>query len=382
MTYIDLDLGTDLNHDRTLPDFEPSGRSILALHYHEVNSQLRPPDLFRLQQVKNRLVWQRGRELFDEMAQDDMVIKGTRSLVSSIVQDARWQPADDTKEAKFVSDKLTAMFKAMKGGFIQKLYAMVKGLRQGFSDTQDSYRIETEGECAGHLVINDLEYLLPHFLYPSFDRKGRLQAIIQQDSLSQEQYVTIPISQLLHFVNEPEEDPFAGVSIYTAAFPHWQAKQILMMLRNNNFEMAAGKLVVKHVKPDGDRMPGMTEAVFQARAEKLIANYLRFFGFKLWSGMAVELIQSTTSPAAFDEVLTFSNQGILRSLGPPWMVIEPTMTGAYSMADVHREGYLDDLRPLRQQAEELFSDRNGPSYKICKANGCALIRHPRLILSK
>lgn len=382
MTYIDLDLGTDLNHDRTLPDFEPSGRSILALHYHEVNSQLRPPDLFRLQQVKNRLVWQRGRELFDEMAQDDMVIKGTSSLVSSIVQDARWQPADDTKEAKFVSDKLTTMFKAMKGGFIQKLYAMVEGLRQGFSVTQDSYRIETEGECAGHLVIDDLEYLLPHFLYPSFDRKGKLQAILQYDALSQEQYVEIPISQLLHFVNKPHEDPFAGVSIYVPAFPHWQAKQILMMLRNNNFEMAAGKLVVKHVKPDGDRMPGMTEAVFQARAEKLIANYLRFFGFKLWSGMAVELMQSTTSPGAFDEVLTFCNQGILRSLGPPWMVIEPTMTGAYSMADVHREGYLDDLRPLRQQAEELFSDRNGPSYKICKANGWALRHQPRLVLSK
>ena len=373
--------GLDLSHDASIPQFTEQGKSLLALHYDKVNLFIRTPDLYSLQQVKNKLAWKRGRELFDEMWLDDMVRQGTQAWAASIAQDGRFQPAGDTAECKLICDRYTQMFRSMPGGFLENLRAMFIGARHGFSVHEKIFGLETEGPLAGFIVLKALKYLFPNFLFPCFEG-DKLVGIWQFDSFgSNGQYNFIDINKVLHWVHHPSEDPFAGESIYVPAHSHWQAKGITKMLMANNSEMASGKLVTKHVRGN-EQLPRLTENEFDIRAKQIIENYLRFNGFKLWNGIEVDFIQSKTPIDAYNNLYNLYDKGILRSIGPPWLILEEGQFSTRSQAETLDSGFEQRIAPLRQTGEELFMDRNGPIQQIAVANGWSLSHVPTFTMKK
>lgn len=373
--------GLDLSHDASIPQFTEQSKSLLALHYDKVNLFIRTPDLYSLQQVKNRLAWKKGREVFDEMWLDDMVRQGTQAWAASIAQDGRFQPSDDTFECKLICDKYTQMFRSMPGGFLENLRAMFIGARHGFSVHEKIFGLETEGPLAGFIVLKALKYLFPNFLFPCFEG-DKLVGLWQFDSFGPNtQYNFIDINKVLHWVHHPSEDPFAGESIYVPAHSHWQAKGITKMLMANNSEMASGKLVTKHVRGN-EQLPRLTEGEFDIRAKQIIENYLRFNGFKLWNGIEVDFIQSKTPIDAYNNLYNLYDKGILRSIGPPWLILEEGQFSTRSQAETLDSGFEQRIAPLRQSGEELFMDRNGPIQQVAIANGWSLRHVPTFTMKK
>lgn len=347
-------------------------KSIFGKHYNDTLVLPYTPDALRV--IRDALLARQGLLIYQDMGRDDMVDLGLSLLIASLVPEVRVVPAGDSAECKLIADKVARQLDKMQGGAVRKFHKVLQAFLYGFSISEMCFGINTFGEDAGDIAIQDIKYRQPFFFdFKASPETGELEEIKQIDTIGNER-VSIDIRKVIYFIVNDHVDPFRGQSIYRPVYWAWWQKQGFIKLRGIQAERRAGKLKMKHADPQY-----VAPSDFSTVSQTILENYQKSDGFVLPPGVDAEIVNGEADPADFTRLIAECDRVLLRPTKIPWLMVqEGIQTGSYSLAEVQERVMMSGHKASRQDLEEKLAERYGLVWWLCTLNGWDLAHAPRI----
>lgn len=173
-----------------------------------------------------------GTVIYDKMRKSDTQVQSSLSAIELPILQATWEidavskSSDDLEIADYVTE---LMFHRMDLSWNDFLRQVLLYLTYGFMIFEKTMKVED-----GKIWFRNLAPRLPKTLYKWNVGKqdGKLRSIIQYAKKGKGffDYITIPASRLVLFVNRQEGDNYEGISLLRSGYKNWYMKSQLEKL--------------------------------------------------------------------------------------------------------------------------------------------------------
>lgn len=295
-----------------------------------------------------------GLAIYARMAQDEQVKAALKFKRDSIVGRGYEFAYDETKLSEEEQKKrrrvMVQITRRMTGSFTDGVIAVLKGLQFGFSLTEKvQQNIDVDGTTyigLAALLGRDAQTFKFHT-----DEYGVLKKFVQ---IAGSQERELDIGKFVHYVQNPEEDQYYGLSELRAAYRPWFTKDVYLKLEAAFLERFAGGMALISLGTSGIR-PGSPD--YDA-LQSILQNMRSAGGLILPEGVTAEIME-VSSTDAYEKAILRCDLAIAKALLIPNLLglSNAGQTGAYAQSQTQLEAYFMTLAVDTQRLEQCLNQQ-------------------------
>lgn len=312
----------------------------------------------------DELVSWKGPTIYDRMMVDEQV-----NAVMKFKRDAllsrEWALSFDEESSLSTDEQqsrisiLTRMLGNIKGSFTDAVACILKAMRYGYSITEKIFEQQLIDNVA-YYGISELRPRPPFTFYFKCDPYGTLIEFGQNFG---GQLRPLDIRKFVHYVQDPDEDPWFGRSVLRCAYRSWYAKDVLIKMQNLWAERIAGGFLV--VTKEVNAPPVQRSELLAI--QNAVANIKTISGMAMPPGYKVELI-SPPATEAFSKMIPYYDLGIAKSLLVPDLfgITNKGETGAYAQSQTQLTTFFWTINADSARLESSIQDQI--IFDLCEVN--------------
>lgn len=303
----------------------------------------------------------KGLDTYKQMGNDPTVAAAFKVVELPIRSTEHFvEPASEDPDDVYMADMIHhSLFTFGSQSYDDVLRMMTtEPLRYGFQPLEIVWDRETQGRFAGRVMWDKLAYRDPRtrlrWNVEEVDTAGggrirRLISMTQQAPPSYE-YIDIPASKLLLFVNDQLGENFDGIALCRQMYQPWFIKQQLIRIQAIGLERTYMGLPVATLPED------FTDAEHQA-ARTIVENLTVRENTGAVHSEAIQLavLSNKLEGAAMAEAIGFHDGQILEPMLSQFLNLGHTGTGAYSLSEDQSELFLMALNALDNRNESVIN---------------------------
>jgi SPP1 gp7 family putative phage head morphogenesis protein len=296
-----------------------------------------------------------GITIYQRMLDDEQVKAVVDFKIASIIGRG-WSfefPTDvglAADERKTRSAVMQACTDEMEGAFVDALRAVLRGTIFGFSLCE---KVLGQFEHDGKTYIG-ISKILPRDVksfYFYTDPYGTLQRFTQRNAGKE---IELDYEKFIHYVRNPEEDPYYGASELKPAYRAWFLKDTLLKFEAQHLERFAGGFAMIELGESGVT-PGSPDYI---ALQSIVSNMRSSMGVILPQGVKMT-VQMPTSTEAFRTAIEYHDLAIAKALLIPNLLglSHTGKTGSFAQSQTQLESYLMTIAADTQRLEQVLNDQ-------------------------
>jgi hypothetical protein len=295
-----------------------------------------------------------GLRIYQRMQDDEQVKAVMRFKRDSIIGRGYEFAFDETElpeeEQKLRSRVMHEVTRQLQGSFADGVVAVLKGMAFGYSLTE----IVTANITVDGATYVGLAKLLSRDAASfSFDTDdyGSLKRFYQRVNARE---LTLDYNRFIHYVQNPDVDPYYGESELKAAYRAWFMKDLDLKLWAAYKERLAGGFVTLDL---GESGISPSSPDYQA-LQSILTNLRSTMGIILPKGVTAE-VHHPTSTDVYEKAIQFHDLAIAKSLLIPNLLglSHTGQTGAYAQSQTQLEAYFMTLATDTARLEQCLNDQ-------------------------
>ena len=301
------------------------------------------------------LMIRKGNQVYRDMIKDDQV-KPTLQFKINAVLSRDWffdVQTDDDGEPREDHKNMAAFFehaiKHIKGSFSDKMIAILSAFQNGFSVVEKVFEsIEYDGRT--YWAIKDLK-LRPFETFDGGFQTDEHGNLLELSQLAGGGKISIPISKIIHFVHQPDVNPWYGESDLRACYRSWWSKDIVIRFYNIFLERHASGFIWAQV--DGDLIGDE-----KTNLENLLNNISARMAAHVPKKIELKTFQPVRTDA-FEKAIAIHNRAMARSILVPNLLglTEEGQTGSYSQSQTQLNAFFWILDIIANRLEEALNEQ-------------------------
>lgn len=296
----------------------------------------------------DELIANKGWEVYEKMMDDDQV-KAVITFKRVAIAGREWffDVSEDNPEHEVMADFFTSVVDQMDGSFSDALSIILSALENAYSVTEKVWKaIEYDGKAYwGVAALKKRPFESIEF---TVDMHGNL---LKVEQMVGGKAVEIPLDKIIHFVNEPKDDPVFGKSDLRACYTPWWSKDKVNKFWNIHLERhASGFVWVKMGE-------GLTDAN-KSKWKKIMR--------RLSAGSAILVPQNAeinqqmpVNTDAFEKRIAACDKAIAKGVLVPNLLglSEQGSTGSYSQSQTQFEAFMMVLDEIATRLSEALNEQ-------------------------
>lgn len=291
----------------------------------------------------DQLVGRKGLGVYAKMRVDEQVKAVTQFRRDAIISRG-WQfvfeqgtSLSEDEQAERVST-FTTLAKRIRGGFNEVLRGVARGSDDGFSMLEKVYAdIEIEDQFSKRTMtgLSDLIYRDPSSFRFYTDDYGELVRFTQVVNSKE---IELDHDKFVHYVEDPIEDPYFGLSQLNAAYRSWYMKDVLLKLQALTAEKYGGFLLLSQDVGAPAITPNSPE---HTAIEAMLRDVKALSGVLLPQGITASLEFPPAGADPFKDKIEYHDLAIAKSvLVPNLLGLSHTgQTGAFAQSQTQLEAF-------------------------------------------
>lgn len=295
-----------------------------------------------------------GLGIYKRMLQDEQVKAVMKFRRDSIIGRGHEFVFDDTElsddEQKARTRIMTETLKRMNGSFADAVSGVLTGMAYGFSLSEFVTQvIKVDG--APYVGLADILLRDPESFKFYTDDYGTLTRMTQCVNARE---IDLDPVRFVHYVQNPEIDPYYGESELRAAYRPWFMKDMDIKLWAAYKERMAGGFLAIQLGTSGI-VPNSPDYL---ELQNALRNMRSTMGIMLPNGVTAEL-HMPASTDVFEKAITTHDLAIAKSLLVPNLLgmSQAGQTGSYAQSQTQLETYFMTLATDTQRLEQCLNDQ-------------------------